>query len=80
LPTNPLHPANGGSESHEFMLAAAAESKHKVPFDRVISVAEAKSFKPHVASYTTAAELLRARANVVGDDDRTNSPMPKAWF
>ena len=27
-------------------------------FDRVISVAEAGSFKPHVATYTKAAELL----------------------
>jgi len=31
---------------------------HGIPFDRVISVAEARSFKPHVATYTTAAALL----------------------
>ena len=36
-----------------------ARQFHKVPFDRVISVAEANSFKPHVtATYATAAELL----------------------
>jgi 2-haloacid dehalogenase len=29
-----------------------------IEFDRVISVAEAGSFKPHVATYRTAAELL----------------------
>ena len=29
-----------------------------IPFDRVISVAQANSFKPHVATYTKAAELL----------------------
>jgi 2-haloacid dehalogenase len=29
-----------------------------VPFDRVISVAEAQSFKPHVATYRKAAELI----------------------
>jgi 2-haloacid dehalogenase len=31
---------------------------HGIPFDRVISVAEANAFKPHVATYTKAAELL----------------------
>jgi 2-haloacid dehalogenase len=34
-------------------------------FDRVISVAEAGSFKPHVATYRTAAELLGAQAEQV---------------
>ena len=34
-------------------------------FDRVISVAEAGSFKPHVATYRTAAELLAVRADQV---------------
>jgi 2-haloacid dehalogenase len=29
-----------------------------VPFDEVISVAAAQSFKPHVATYTKAAEIL----------------------
>jgi 2-haloacid dehalogenase len=39
-------------------MLEAARSHHKVPFDRIISVAEANSFKPHVATYTRAAELL----------------------
>jgi 2-haloacid dehalogenase len=39
-------------------MLETAKQYHKVPFDRVISVAEAKSFKPHVATYTKAAELL----------------------
>ncbi len=34
-----------------------ARRYHEVPFDQVISVAEAGSFKPHVATYTKAAEL-----------------------
>jgi 2-haloacid dehalogenase len=39
-------------------MLEAAKTHHNVPFDRVISVAEANSFKPHVATYTKAAELL----------------------
>jgi len=39
-------------------MLVAASSHHKVPFDRLISVAEANSFKPHLATYTRAAELL----------------------
>ena len=35
-----------------------AKQYHQVPFDRVISVAEAGSFKPHVDTYTKAAELM----------------------
>jgi 2-haloacid dehalogenase len=38
-------------------MLETAKKYHKVPFDRVISVAEANSFKPHVATYTKAAEL-----------------------
>jgi len=38
-------------------MLEAAKQYHKVPFDKVISVAEANSFKPHVATYTKAAEL-----------------------
>ena len=34
-----------------------AKKHHGVPFDRVISVAEAGAFKPHVATYTKAAEI-----------------------
>jgi 2-haloacid dehalogenase len=39
-------------------MLETAKQFHKIPFDRVISVAEANSFKPHVATYTRAAELL----------------------
>jgi 2-haloacid dehalogenase len=39
-------------------MLETAKRHHNVPFDRVISVAEANSFKPHVATYTRAAELL----------------------
>ena len=39
-------------------MLETATRYHKVPFDRLISVAEANSFKPHVATYTRAAELL----------------------
>jgi len=39
-------------------MLETAKRYHKIPFDRVISVAEAGSFKPHVATYTKAAELL----------------------
>jgi 2-haloacid dehalogenase len=39
-------------------MLETAKAYHRVPFDRVISVAEANSFKPHVATYTRAAELL----------------------
>ena len=38
-------------------MLETAKGYHKVPFDKVISVAEAGSFKPHVATYTKAAEL-----------------------
>src|SRR5262249_12712241 len=39
-------------------MLEAAKQHHKIPFDRMISVAEARSFKPHVATYTRAAQLL----------------------
>ena len=38
-------------------MLETAKQYHKVPFDKVISVAEANSFKPHVATYAKAAEL-----------------------
>lgn len=46
-------------------MLETAKKYHKVPFDRVISVAEANSFKPHVATYTRAAELLGLRMDQV---------------
>ena len=39
-------------------MLETAKQYHKIPFDKVISVAEANSFKPHVATYTKAAEIL----------------------
>jgi 2-haloacid dehalogenase len=39
-------------------MLETAKRHHGIAFDRVISVAEAGSFKPHVATYTKAAELL----------------------
>ena len=39
-------------------MLEAAKQYHDVTFERVISVAEANSFKPHVATYTKAAELV----------------------
>ncbi len=39
-------------------MLETAKQYHQVPFDRVISVAEANSFKPHVATYTKAAQLI----------------------
>jgi len=39
-------------------MLETAKQYHKIPFDKVISVAEANSFKPHRATYTKAAEIL----------------------
>jgi len=39
-------------------MLAAAQAHHGIAFDRVISVAVANAFKPHVATYTKAAELV----------------------
>ena len=39
-------------------MLETAKQYHQVPFDAVISVAEANSFKPHRATYTKAAEIL----------------------
>jgi 2-haloacid dehalogenase len=46
-------------------MLEVAQLHHRLPFDRVISVAEAKSFKPHVATYTKAAQLLDMRLDQV---------------
>jgi 2-haloacid dehalogenase len=42
-------------------MLEAAKAHHGVPFDRVISVAEANAFKPHVATYRKAAEIEGVR-------------------
>lgn len=46
-------------------MLETARKYHGVPFDRVISVAAANSFKPHVATYTKAAELCGVRMDEV---------------
>ena len=42
-------------------MLEAAKDFHKIPFDAVISVAVANSFKPHVATYTKAADIMGVR-------------------
>ena len=39
-------------------MLETARRCHGVPFDRVISVASANAFKPHLATYTKAAEIM----------------------
>lgn len=39
-------------------MLETARQHHGIRFDRVISVAEASAFKPHVATYCKAAELM----------------------
>jgi 2-haloacid dehalogenase len=46
-------------------MLESAKHYHGIPFNRMISVAEAGSFKPHVATYTTAAKLLDVRMDEV---------------
>jgi 2-haloacid dehalogenase len=46
-------------------MLEAAKAFHKIPFDAVISVAVANSFKPHVATYTKAAEIMGVRMDEV---------------
>ena len=46
-------------------MLEAAKPHHGVAFERVISVAEANAFKPHVATYTKAAELVGVRLDQV---------------
>lgn len=46
-------------------MLEAAKHFHGIPFDAVISVAAAKSFKPHVATYTKAAELMKVQMDEV---------------
>lgn len=46
-------------------MLEAAKKHHGIPFDEVISVAVANSFKPHVATYTKAAEIMKVRMDEV---------------
>jgi 2-haloacid dehalogenase len=39
-------------------MLEAAKPHHRIAFDAVISVAVANAFKPHVATYTKAAEII----------------------
>jgi 2-haloacid dehalogenase len=47
------------------IMLEAARAFHQIAFDAVISVATAGSFKPHVATYTKAAELMAVRMDEV---------------
>ena len=46
-------------------MLEAAKQHHGIPFDVVISVAAAGSFKPHVVTYTKAAEIVGVRMDEV---------------
>jgi len=46
-------------------MLEAAKRHHGIAFDRLISVAEAGSFKPDVVTYTKAAELLGLRMDQI---------------
>ena len=46
-------------------MLETAKQYHKIPFDAVISVAVANAFKPHVATYTRAAEIMGVQTDEV---------------
>ena len=46
-------------------MLEAAKAHHGIEFDAVISVAAANAFKPHVATYTKAAEIVGVRMDQV---------------
>lgn len=46
-------------------MLEAAKAHHGIAFDDVISVAAAESFKPHVATYAKAAEIVGVRMDEV---------------
>lgn len=46
-------------------MLEAAKAHHGIAFDAVISVAAANAFKPHVATYTKAAEIAGVRMDQV---------------
>jgi 2-haloacid dehalogenase len=46
-------------------MLETAKQYHRIPFDAVISVAVANAFKPHVATYTRAAEIVGVRMDEV---------------
>ncbi|HEY6893183.1 MAG TPA: haloacid dehalogenase type II [Rhodanobacteraceae bacterium] len=46
-------------------MLETAKQYHRIPFDAVISVATANAFKPHVATYVKAAEIMGVRLDEV---------------
>ena len=46
-------------------MLEAAKAFHRIPFDAVISVAAANSFKPHVATYMKAAEIMGVKTDEI---------------
>jgi 2-haloacid dehalogenase len=46
-------------------MLEVAKDYHRIPFDMIISVATANSFKPHVATYAKAAEIVGVRMDEV---------------
>jgi 2-haloacid dehalogenase len=46
-------------------MLETAKQYHQITFDKVISVAEANAFKPHVATYTKAAEIMGVKLDEV---------------
>ena len=46
-------------------MLETAKRYHGIPFDHVISVAVANAFKPHIATYTKAAEIVGVRMDEV---------------
>jgi 2-haloacid dehalogenase len=46
-------------------MLEAAKAHHGLHYDHTISVAEANAFKPHVATYTKAAEILGLRMDEI---------------
>ncbi len=46
-------------------MLETARQHHGIPFDRIISVAEANAFKPHMATYTKAAQICGVRMDEV---------------
>ena len=46
-------------------MLETAKQHHGIPFDAVISVAAANSFKPHIATYRKAAEIAGVRMDEV---------------
>lgn len=46
-------------------MLETAKQYHGIAFERAISVAEANSFKPHVATYTKAADIVGVRMDEV---------------